>query len=134
MLWANLHLLFWLSLLPFVTAWASESHFARDPVALYGFVLLGAAFAYSILVVMLLRAHEGETLLRRAIGNDFKGKISIVGLSRRHRRRLLQPLARLPGLCRRRGDVAGPGPANRIAAGRGLADRNAIQKRAVIPV
>jgi uncharacterized membrane protein len=78
-LWANLHLLFWLSLLPFVTAWASDSHFARDPVALYGFVLLGAAIAYSILVVMLLRAHEDETLLHRAIGNDFKGKISIAG-------------------------------------------------------
>jgi uncharacterized membrane protein len=77
-LWANIHLLFWLSLLPFVTAWASESHFARDPVALYGLVLLGAAFAYYILVVVLLRAHEGETLLRRAIGKDFKGKISIV--------------------------------------------------------
>jgi uncharacterized membrane protein len=77
-LWANIHLLFWLSLLPFVTAWASESHFARDPVALYGLVLLGAAFAYYILVVVLLGAHEGETLLRRAIGKDFKGKISIV--------------------------------------------------------
>jgi uncharacterized membrane protein len=77
-LWANIHLLFWLSLLPFVTAWASETHFARDPVALYGLVLLGAAFAYYILVVVLLGAHEGETLLRRAIGKDFKGKISIV--------------------------------------------------------
>jgi uncharacterized membrane protein len=77
-LWANLHLLFWLSLLPFATAWASDSDFATDPVALYGVVLLGAASAYYILVVALKEAQSGETLLHRAIGNDFKGKISIV--------------------------------------------------------
>jgi uncharacterized membrane protein len=77
-LWANIHLLFWLSLLPFATAWASDSHFSRDPVALYGVVLLGAAIAYFILVVALLRAQGGETLLHAAIGKDFKGKISIV--------------------------------------------------------
>ncbi len=53
MLWANLHLLFWLSLMPFVTAWVGETRFARDPVALYGVVLLGAAMAYSILVMTL---------------------------------------------------------------------------------
>jgi uncharacterized membrane protein len=77
-LWANIHLLFWLSLLPFATAWASESRFATDPVALYGGVLLGAAIAYFILVVMLKRAQVGESLLHRAIGSDFKGRISIV--------------------------------------------------------
>lgn len=77
-LWANIHLLFWLSLLPFVTAWASDSHFARDPVALYGVVLLGAALAYYLLVLSLLSAQGGETLLHSAIGKDFKGKISIV--------------------------------------------------------
>ncbi|WP_298352363.1 TMEM175 family protein [Rhodoblastus sp.] len=76
-LWANIHLLFWLSLLPFVTAWASDAHFARDPVALYGAVLLGAAIAYSILVMTLLRAQDGRTLLHDAIGRDIKGWISI---------------------------------------------------------
>jgi uncharacterized membrane protein len=77
-LWANLHLLFWLSLLPFATAWASETEFATDPVALYGVVLFGAAIAYVVLVVALMRAQKGRTLLHHAIGRDFKGKISIV--------------------------------------------------------
>ena len=77
-LWANIHLLFWLSLLPFASAWASDTHFARIPVALYGCVLLASALAYSVLVIVLLRAQESESLLHRAIGNDFKGKISIV--------------------------------------------------------
>jgi uncharacterized membrane protein len=77
-LWANIHLLFWLSLLPFVTAWASDSHFARDPVALYGLVLMGAGVAYFLLVVALKKAQGGESLLHRAIGGDFKGKISVV--------------------------------------------------------
>ena len=76
-LWANVHLLFWLSLLPFVTAWASDSAFARDPVALYGMVLLGSAIAYSILVITLLRAQKGRTLLHAAIGHDLKGWFSI---------------------------------------------------------
>jgi uncharacterized membrane protein len=76
-LWANIHLLFWLSLLPFVTAWASDAHFARDPVALYGLVLLGAAIAYSILVMTLLRAQARRTLLHDAIGRDVKGWTSI---------------------------------------------------------
>jgi uncharacterized membrane protein len=78
-LWANIHLLFWLSLLPFVTAWASDSRFARDPVALYGAVLLGAAVAYSILVMTLLRAQGARTLLHEAIGRDVKGWASIAG-------------------------------------------------------
>ncbi|MCI4679253.1 TMEM175 family protein [Rhodoblastus acidophilus] len=77
-LWANIHLLFWLSLLPFVTAWASDTEFARDPVALYGIVLLGAAVAYSILVMTLLRAQDGRTLLHAAIGRDVKGWTSNV--------------------------------------------------------
>ena len=77
-LWANLHLLFWLSLLPFATAWASATGFATDPVSLYGVVLMGAASAYYILVVALKEVQPGESLLRRAIGDDFKGKISIV--------------------------------------------------------
>jgi uncharacterized membrane protein len=77
-LWANLHLLFWLSLVPFVTAWMGENHFTAWPVALYGCVLLLAAIAYTILVRALLAAH-GNRLLADALGSDFKGKMSIVG-------------------------------------------------------
>ena len=76
-LWANLHLLFWLSLIPFVTAWMGENHFAQWPVALYGFVLFAAAIAYTILVRVLLAA-PGNELLASALGSDFKGKISMV--------------------------------------------------------
>lgn len=77
-MWANIHLLFWLSLLPFATAWASDSRFGRDPVALYGVVLLGAACAYFLLVEALKQAQGGRTSLHDAIGRDFKGRISIV--------------------------------------------------------
>src|ERR1043165_6126772 len=77
-LWANLHLLFWLSLIPFVTAWTGENHFTTWPVALYGGVLLLAGIAYYILVQTLLASH-GNALLAAALGSDFKGKISIVG-------------------------------------------------------
>src|SRR5215217_3270426 len=77
-LWANLHLLFWLSLIPFVTAWVGDTHFARWPVALYGIVLLSAAIAYFILVQTLLALHGADSLLASALGSDFKGKISIV--------------------------------------------------------
>ena len=77
-LWANLHLLFWLSLIPFVTAWMGENHFTTWPVALYGGVLLFSAIAYYILVRALLASH-GNALLAAALGSDFKGKISIVG-------------------------------------------------------
>jgi uncharacterized membrane protein len=77
-LWANLHLLFWLSLLPFVTGWMGENHRAAMPVALYGCVLLLAATAYSILVWAIIRADGETSLLARAIGGDFKGKISLV--------------------------------------------------------
>jgi uncharacterized membrane protein len=76
-LWANLHLLFWLSLLPFVTGWMGENHFAPVPTALYGVVLLMAAVAYWILAHTIV-AHEGrDSLLSRAIGKDFKGNISV---------------------------------------------------------
>ena len=76
-LWANLHLLFWLSLIPFVTAWMGENHFTQWPVALYGTILLLAGIAYFILVRALL-ATPGNELLADALGSDFKGKISIV--------------------------------------------------------
>jgi len=75
-LWANLHLLFWLSLIPFTTAWMGENNFSQWPVALYGAVLLLAAIAYTILVRALLATH-GNSLLAAALGSDFKGKISM---------------------------------------------------------
>jgi uncharacterized membrane protein len=77
-LWANLHLLFWLSLIPFVTGLIGENHISPVPVALYGFVLLMSAVAFTILTVLLVR-HEGQqSALARAIGRDFKGKVSIL--------------------------------------------------------
>jgi uncharacterized membrane protein len=77
-LWANLHLLFWLSLLPFVTGWMGENHFAAPPVALYGGVLLMAAVAYYLLAHVLARHHGPDSRLARALGADRKGKISIL--------------------------------------------------------
>lgn len=77
-LWANLHLLFWLSLIPFATGWTGENHFAAVPVALYGTVLLFAAIAYFILSRTLIAAQGKESMLATAIGRDFKGKVSVV--------------------------------------------------------
>jgi len=77
-LWANLHLLFWISLMPLSTGWMGENHFAPLPVALYGIDLAMAAVAYFGLAHSLLRLHPGDTAFAKAIGNDFKGKISIV--------------------------------------------------------
>jgi uncharacterized membrane protein len=77
-LWANLHLLFWLSLTPFVTAWMGENDFAALPVAMYGTVLLLAGTAYFILARTLLAQHGAESALARALGRDFKGKVSLV--------------------------------------------------------
>jgi uncharacterized membrane protein len=77
-LWANLHLLFWLSLVPFVTAWMGENHFEQQPVALYGVVMMMSGVAYYILTTTLIRHHGPESGLRAAVGNDFKGLISVV--------------------------------------------------------
>ena len=77
-LWANLHLLFWLSLIPFVTGWMGENQFAAWPVALYGTVLLFAAVAYYILAQALLSLHGRDSVLATALGRDFKGKVSVV--------------------------------------------------------
>ncbi len=77
-LWANLHLLFWLSLAPFVTAWMGENDFAPVPSAAYGFVLLFAAIAYYILQKAILAAHGPDFTLRAALGRDIKGKVSPV--------------------------------------------------------
>jgi uncharacterized membrane protein len=77
-LWANLHLLFWLSLFPFTTGWMGENHFAPTPTAVYGFVLLMAALAYYILQQTII-AHQGaNSVLARALGKDWKGKLSPV--------------------------------------------------------
>jgi len=75
-LWANLHLLFWLSLVPFVTAWMGENYFAAAPTALYGVVMLLAAIAYWILLQTILAAQGPHSILRTAVGRDFKGKLS----------------------------------------------------------
>ena len=75
-LWANLHLLFWLSLIPFTTAWVNENHLASTPTAVYGFVLLMAAIAYYILQSAIIAQQGPGSLLAAAIGRDWKGKIS----------------------------------------------------------
>jgi len=77
-LWANMHLLFWLSLIPFATAWMGENDFAPLPVALYGVVLLFAGIAYFILARVLIALHGSDSTLATALGSDFKGQVSIV--------------------------------------------------------
>jgi len=77
-LWANMHLLFWLSLVPFVTGWVNENHFAPVPVALYGAVLLMAGVAYYILERVLIARHGRDSSLARAMGVDYKGLLSVV--------------------------------------------------------
>jgi uncharacterized membrane protein len=77
-LWANLHLLFWLSMVPFVTAWIGENHFAPTPMAVYGFVLLMAAVSYYILQGRILRLDGPDSVLAKAVGKDIKGRISPV--------------------------------------------------------
>lgn len=76
-LWANMHLLFWLSLIPFTTDWMGENHFAKVPVAVYGTVLFCAGVAYYILARMLVRLHDKDSRLAIAIGKDRKGKLSV---------------------------------------------------------
>lgn len=75
-LWANLHLLFWLSLVPFVTAWMGQNQFASETLALYGAVMLMAAISYFILQNLILKQHGPNSALAKAIGSDLKGKIS----------------------------------------------------------
>ncbi len=77
-LWANMNLLFWLSLIPFTTGWMGENHFAAWPVALYGTVLLLTGFAYVILTRMLIIYQGADSTLAIAVGRDFKGKVSLV--------------------------------------------------------
>lgn len=75
-LWANLHLLFWLSIVPFVTGWMGENHFSPETLALYGFVLLMAAVAYWVLQFTIIKQQGENSKLAKALGSDFKGKIS----------------------------------------------------------
>ena len=75
-LWANLHLLFWLSLVPFVTGWMGENNFAPAPMALYGFILLMAAVAYYVLQLTIVKKEGNDSVLAKAIGKDMKGKMS----------------------------------------------------------
>jgi uncharacterized membrane protein len=77
-LWANLHLLFWLSLIPFATGWLGRNHFGAAPAALYGIILLMAAVAYFILQNCIIASQGPDSLLRRAVGADWKGKTSLV--------------------------------------------------------
>ena len=78
MLWANLHLLFWLSLIPFTTGWMGENHFAAAPVALYGLVLLFAAVAFRLLQQLIITSQGHDSVLKTAIGSDWKGKLSLI--------------------------------------------------------
>ena len=75
-LWANLHLLFWLSLIPFATAWMGEHHFAKATMAVYGFILLMCAIAYAILQNKIISSQGEKSILKKAVKNDFKGKAS----------------------------------------------------------
>ncbi|WP_345950389.1 TMEM175 family protein [Mucilaginibacter sp. PAMB04274] len=77
-LWANLHLLFWLSVIPFVTSWMGENHFSKWPVALYGVILLMNGAAYSILALLLVKQAGPQSTLAIAIGKDWKGKLSVI--------------------------------------------------------
>jgi len=77
-LWANLHLLFWLSLIPFVTGWMGDNHFEPGPTALYGVVLLSAGMAYTLLQRAIVARHGRDSILGRAIGADMKGNLSLV--------------------------------------------------------
>lgn len=77
-MWANIHLLFWLSLIPFTTGWMGENDFATLPTAVYGGVLIMAGIAYTILQTMILRLHGANSVLAKVIGADFKGKASVL--------------------------------------------------------
>lgn len=77
-LWSNLHLLFWLSLIPFTTSWIGETNFVQFPLALYGFVLLMCAIAYYLLQYRIIHRHGIDSTLSKAIGKDYKGKLSLI--------------------------------------------------------
>ena len=119
-LWANLHLLFWLSLIPFVTGWMGENGFRPLPTAIYGVVLLLAAIAYYILVRAILAEEGASSELAAAVGRDVKGRVSPVLYVARHPPLLRQLLARARDLHLRRTHVAGPRPSDRVTPARAL--------------
>ena len=115
-MWANLHLLFWLSVVPFVTSWVGENPLVTVPVALYGVVLLLAALSYTVLTTVMSRHEGANSDLVRALGRDLKGKTSLA-LYVLGRARLL-PAGRLAGALRRRGDdLVHSRPAGRAGSG-----------------
>ena len=95
-LWANLHLLFWLSLFPFTTGWIGENRLAAIPTAVYGFVLLMAAIAYLILERAIVAKEGRDSFVARAIGPDWKGRLSASALFRRYPTRFCEPMDRQP--------------------------------------
>ena len=103
--WANLHLLFWLSLIPFTTAWMDENHFEAVPVALYGFVLLMASVAYYILARVLIRDNAPDSKLAKAVGRDFKGPHFHRNLCRWNRAVVVAGMAGRGHLCAGRRDL-----------------------------
>jgi uncharacterized membrane protein len=112
-LWANLHLLFWLSLVPFATGWMGENHFAPATLAVYGSILLGAAIAYFILQNCIIAVNGPDSPLAYAVGATGKRQALAGALLRGHRQQLLDALGGGCGLCDRGADVAGTRPAHR---------------------
>ena len=112
-LWANMHLLFWLSLVPFATGWMGENSFASTPTAVYGVVLLMAAVAYFILVRAIIRSQGTDSLLAQAIGSDRKGKISLVFYAVGHPAGAGRAVGVAGHLHAGRGHLARPRPAHR---------------------
>ena len=114
-LWANLHLLFWLSLIPFTTGWMGENHFAAAPSALYGVVLLMAAIAYWILQQRIIASQGPNSILKKAVGGDWKGKLSMI-LRRCHSRGFPVAMGLHGPLCIRRAAMAHSGSTDRKRA------------------
>ena len=116
-LWANLHLLFWLSLFPFTTAWIGENGLAAIPTAVYGFVLLMAAIAYYILERAIIAKEGRDSLLAQAVGRDWKGKLSACALFRRHPTRICESMDRGRVVCVWRAALVDSRPSDRAEAG-----------------
>jgi uncharacterized membrane protein len=117
-LWANLHLLFWLSLVPFVTGWVGEREFAPVPIAVDGVVLLLAAMAYFLLTRALVSLHGSDLALGVAVGSDVEGKVSLLLYALAVPLAFVQTAGGLRRLCPGGPDLAGAGPADREGAGR----------------
>ena len=115
-LWANLHLLFWLSLFPLVTSWMGENHSAAVPTAAYGIVGLGSAIAYTILQMRIIAVEGPRSRLAAAVQGDTKGKASLAHVCGSRRARLRQPVVLGRALCRSCPNLAGPGPPDRKTA------------------